>query len=248
MIRKFNEMRSEAQFEPLTSFRLKDELNPKIWDNFKIDPETRESLLQIGNDYFESLELEGVELKDIMLTGSLANFNWSKYSDFDLHLVFDFSDVNDDKVLVKKYLDSAGKMWNKQHDIKIKGYDVEIYSQDTDEEHTSSGEYSLLDDRWIKKPSKQDFKPDESLIKKKAGSIMDSVKDMERDFEEGIEYDELNERLKKVWKKIKDGRKAGLEREGEFSIENLVFKLLRRNGYIERILNLKAKAYDKQFK
>lgn len=248
MIRKFNEMKSEAQFEPLTSFRLKDELNPKIWDNFKIDPETRESLLQIGNDYFDSLELEGVELKDIMLTGSLANFNWSKYSDFDLHLVFDFSDVNDDKVLVKKYLDSAGKMWNKQHDIKIKGYDVEIYSQDTDEEHTSSGEYSLLDDRWIKKPSKQDFKPDESLIKKKAGSIMDSVKDMEKDFEEGIEYDELNERLKKVWKKIKDGRKAGLEREGEFSIENLVFKLLRRNGYIERILNLKAKAYDKQFK
>lgn len=248
MIRKFNEMKSEAQFEPLTSFRLKDELNPKVWDDFNIDPEIRESLLQIGSDYFESLELEGVELKDIMLTGSLANFNWSKYSDFDLHLVFDFSDVNEDSELVKKYLDSAGKMWNQQHDIKIKGYDVEIYSQDTDEEHTSSGEYSLLDDRWIKKPSKQDFKPDESLIKKKAGSIMDSVKDMEKDFEEGIEYDELNERLKKVWKKIKDGRKAGLEREGEFSIENLVFKLLRRNGYIERILNLKAKAYDKQFK
>lgn len=248
MIRKFNETKSEAQFEPLTSFRLKDQLNPKIWENFKLDPDVREDLIKIAEDYFESLELEGAELKDIMFTGSLANFNWSKYSDFDLHLIFDFSQINEDRELVKKYLDSNRAMWNLQHDIKIKGYDVEIYSQDVDEEHTSSGEYSLMKGEWIKKPTKQDFEPDEKLIRKKSESIMDSVKDMERDFKEGIEYDELNERLKKVWKKIKDGRKAGLEREGEFSIENLVFKLLRRNGYIERILKLKGDAYDKQFK
>ena len=54
--------------------------------------------------------------------------------------------------------------------------------------------------------------------------------------------------LKKVWKKIKEGRKAGLEKEGEFSIENLVFKLLRRNGYIQKIMDIRRKAYDKQFK
>ena len=247
MIKKFFEI-SQAQFEPLSSFRLKDKLNPKIWDGFEIDSEIRESLIKIAEDYFGSLELEGVELKDIMLTGSLANFNWSDYSDFDLHLIFDFSEVNEDRELVKKYLDSAGKIWNMQHDIKIKGYDLEIYSQDVDEDHTSSGEYSLMDGEWITKPDRQDFKPDESLIKKKARMLMETVEEMENDFEKGIEYDELNERLKKIWKKIKDGRKAGLEREGEFSIENLVFKLLRRNGYIERILNLKSKAYDKQFK
>ena len=71
---------------------------------------------------------------------------------------------------------------------------------------------------------------------------------MEEEYKSGVEYDELMKKLKKVWKKIKDGRQAGLEREGEYSIENLVFKLLRRNGYIQRIMDVRKKAYDKQFK
>ncbi len=91
MIKKFLEYFVQAQFEPIKSFHLKDELNPKIWNDFVIDESVSEDLLKIANDYFESLELVNVELSDIMLTGSLANYNWSKYSDFDLHLIFDFS-------------------------------------------------------------------------------------------------------------------------------------------------------------
>ena len=248
MIKKFFEYLVQADFEPIQSFYLQDELNPKVWTDYVIDEETREKLLKIANDYFESLELGDVNLKDIMLTGSNCNFNWSEYSDFDLHLVMDFSDINDDVELVKKYLDSSGKVWNSQHEISINGYDVEIYSQDINEEHTSSGEYSLMNDKWIKKPSKQDFTPDEDLIRKKSKLLMESIDDMESDLEEDIEYDDLMINLKKVWKKIKEGRKAGLEKEGEFSIENLVFKLLRRNGYIQKIMDIRRKAYDKQFK
>ena len=248
MIFKHFEEFTQAQFEPIESFKLQDELNPEVWSDSVLDSDIKEELLQLAKDYFDDLDLGNVEMEDIIFTGSLANYNWSKYSDFDLHLVFYFSDVNEDVDLVRKYLDAVEKSWKLQHDIKIKGYDVEIYCQDSNQEHHSTGIYSLINDEWIKKPSKENFEPDEELIRKKAEIYMSSINDLEKKFDENKPYDTLEPKLKKVWKKIKDGRQAGLEREGEFSVENLVFKLLRRNGYIERFMNLKRKSYDKQYK
>jgi predicted nucleotidyltransferase len=248
MIFKHFEEFTQAQFEPIKSFKLQDDLNPEVWSDSTLDSDIKEELIQLANDYFDDLNLGSVELKDIIFTGSLANFNWSKYSDFDLHLVFDFSDVNEDVDLVRKYLDAVEKAWKLQHDIKIKGYDVEIYCQDSNQEHVSTGVYSLMNDEWIKKPSKENFEPDEELIRKKAEIYMKGINELEDHFRDGKTYDELSEKIKKIWKKIKDGRQAGLEKEGEFSVENLVFKLLRRNGYIERFMNLKRKSYDKQYK
>ena len=248
MFIKIFEEFTQAQFEPIKSFRLQDDLNSEFWDDFNLDSEIKSELLNLANDYFENLDLGNVELKDVIFTGSLANYNWSKYSDIDLHLVFDFSDVNEDVDLVRKYLDAIEKSWKLQHDIQIKGYDVEIYCQDSNQEHHSTGIYSLINDEWIKKPTKEDFEPDEDSIKKKASIYMGSINDLEKDIESGKSYNILKSKIKKIWKKIKDARQAGLEREGEFSVENLVFKLMRRNGYIEKFMNLKAKSYDKQYK
>jgi hypothetical protein len=76
---------------------------------------------------------------------------------------------------------------------------------------------------------------------------MDTIKDLEEDLDNNINSEIILDKLKKVWKRIKDARQSGLEKEGEYSIENLIFKLLRRNGYIQRLLDVKKKAYDKQF-
>ena len=128
MIFKHFEDFTQAQFEPIESFRLQDNLNSKIWTQDKeLREEIKDELIKLGKDYFENLDLGSVELQDLIFTGSLANYNWSKYSDVDLHLLFDFSDVNEDEDLVRKYLDAVEKSWKLQHDIKIKGYDVEIY-------------------------------------------------------------------------------------------------------------------------
>jgi len=247
MLRKFLEFKKSG-FEPVKSFYLQDELNPKIWTNFEIDEDIRDELLQISNDYIDSLEIESLEIEDIILSGSLANYNWSSYSDFDLHILSDFSKVTEDKVIVKKLYDSSGRLWNQQHNILISGYEVEIYMQDIEEEHISSGQYSLLNNKWIIKPSKENFEPDEDLIKMKGGRIMDTIDEIEADSKEQYSYEDLSERISKIWKKIKDNRKKGLDDEGEFSIENLVFKLLRRNGYIKKIIELKSYVYDNQFK
>lgn len=237
----------QSDLEPVKSFHIKDELNPKIWDNEEINQEVREQLLQISQDFYDGVDIEA-DVKDIILTGSLANYNWSeKYSDYDLHILIDFKDVNDDVDLVKKYVDSAKNVWNGLHDIRIKGYEVEVYIQDISEPHKSTGVYSLLNDEWNTKPSKVDFEPDEEAIKEKAKSVMMMVDDLEEQVDED-KHEEFNEKIKKVWDKIKNYRKSGLESEGgEFSTGNLVFKLLRRNGYIGKILKLRRQSYDNQF-
>lgn len=239
---------NQQDLEASKSFRVKDELNPKIWDDFKIDDEVREELLKIAQDFYDSTGLEA-DVEDIVLTGSLANYNWSeKYSDYDLHILIDFTNVNDAVDLVKKYVDSAKSVWNKEHDIKIKGYEVEVYIQDISEPHKSTGVFSLLNNKWNIKPEQFDFEPDEDMIAEKGKSVMMVVDELEEQVDED-KYDAFNEKVQKVWDKVKNYRKSGLESEGgELSMGNLVFKFLRRNGYVGKIIELKRKSYDNQFK
>lgn len=239
---------NQSDLDAVKSFRIKDELNPKIWTDFEINSEVREDLLKIAQDFYGSTDLQA-DVDDIILTGSLSNYNWSeKYSDYDLHILIDFSQVNESVELVKKYADSVKKIWNDEHDIKIKGYEVEVYIQDVSEPHTSTGVFSLLNNKWKVKPERVEFEPDEDMIEEKGKSVMMLVDDLEEEVDED-KYESFLEKLQKVWDKVKNYRKSGLESEGgELSLGNLVFKLLRRNGYIEKIMKLKKKSYDKQFK
>ena len=248
---RFLEFR-RGTFTPIKSFKIQKELNLKLWDNFELDEDVRKQLLQIGQDFFEGTEIQA-EVKDIVLCGSLCNYNWSeKYSDFDLHIIIDFNDVDDNYILVEQLCDYAKKVWNAQHDIKIKDYDVEVAIQDENDLKEAlkttrmGGVFSLINDNWIKRPEKVEFEPDEKLIKEKAKSLMMKIDDIEEDKDDS--YDDIKDKIDSAWKKIKDFRKSGLESEGgEFSVGNLVFKLLRRNGYISKIMDLKREKYDKQF-
>ena len=244
----------KSDFDAIKSFHLKDELNPKLWENFKLDNEVREDLLTIAEDFFENAKIDA-EVKDIALCGSLCNYNWSeKYSDYDLHIIINFSDVDENYELVENFCDYAKKIWNEQHDIKIKGYEVEIAIQDEEDlkkgmsQGRMGGVFSLLNNKWIKRPEKIDFEPDEKMIKEKSKSLMIQIDDIEDEVDED-RYESFKSKMDKVWKKIKDYRQSGLESEsGEYSVGNLVFKLLRRNGYIGKVMELKRYAYDKQFK
>lgn len=245
-VKRFFEFKDSDITEPIKSFKLKDELNPKLWTNDELVQEVRSQLLEIANDFYNTLEVDA-PIKDIILTGSLCNFNYSeKYSDFDLHVLIDLKDVNEDVDLVKKYVDQIKVNWNTKHDIKIKGYDVELYTQDVNETHTSTGVFSLLNNKWLVKPEKKNFKIDEELIYNKSKAIMLQIEDLENEVNK-LPYDEFKEQLDKVWDRIKNFRKQGLEESGEMSTGNLVFKLLRRNGSIERVVELKRKSYDQKF-
>lgn len=252
-IRKYFEF-VKSDFDAIKSFYIKSELPSKVWDNFKIKKEIREQLITIGQDFFDKTEIDA-RVKDIVLCGSLCNYNWSeKYSDYDLHIIVNQKDIDDDLELAETVCDLAKKIWNAQHDIKIKGYEVEVAIQDKEDLKTAiktgrmGGAFSLMNNEWIKRPEKADFEPDEKIIRKKAKPVMEQIEELEEQVNED-QYKAFKEKLDKVWKKVKDFRKSGLESEsGEYSTGNLVFKLLRRNGYINKVMELKNKSYDKQFK
>ena len=113
----------------LKSFENKPSLNEKIWVNDKINSRVRLKLLDIADSFFNTLDIDWVEVKDIVFTGSLANYNWSKYSDIDLHILIDFNDVDENKTLVKNYLDSKKNEWNKTHDNIISNTDPGIINK-----------------------------------------------------------------------------------------------------------------------
>ena len=224
-------------------FPMNNQLEPRLWDGDELKPQLKERLMEIAEDFVDNLPFP-VEIKDIRFTGSLANYNWSKYSDIDLHIVIEFIDIDDNKELVKEMFDSKRLRWNELHNIKIKGYDVELYVEDIDEEHSSSGIYSIMNDEWIQHPQKIERSIDLETAKKKASDIEQQIASVERLFNTG-EFEKVMRHVDRIKNKIRSMRQAGLETEDmEFSPENIAFKLLRRNDLLDTLTKLKYKAYD----
>lgn len=226
----------------------KKQLCPDIWEDGKIIERIKEKLIKIGKDFFEELDIES-ELVDIYLTGSIANYNYNAMSDIDIHCVTRFKDINEDTELVKKAMDGMRFIWNLRHNISIKGHDVELYIQDVEEKHTASGLYSLLYDKWIVKPIYDPPKIDQETVdlkyKAKAYDI-DKLGEISKDKSlEPYECEEYYEKSKEIKAKIMKSRKEGLNEKGEFSVENLVFKKLRKNGKIKKIIDIISRFYDK---
>jgi len=213
----------------IKQFQVKDSLNQEIWDEMKLRPEIRDRLLASAIDFIEFMGIK-INPLDITITGSMANYNWSKNSDIDLHIIIDFMRIDSNVDLVKELFIAKKQVWNNKREVKIKGFDVEIYGQDIEEPHTSSGVYSVLTNRWITKPSKRNPKIDANGIKNKA-------MEMARLIDHAIKTDCSMKYLVKIKDKLKKMRQSGLDREGEFSVENLAFKALRRNGQIEKLIN-----------
>jgi len=228
----------------LDSFKIKDRLNQDIWDNKTIKPEIREKLINISKNFITDLKLpKNVTINDIIFVGSLANYNWSKYSDFDIHIILDFSKFKENEEFVKQFFDTQKNNWNNKHNIKIKNYPVELYVQDEKDKINSSAIYSLLDDKWLSKPEKTNFKLDKSSLKKKVEKFFNKAKIIEKLYKEK-KYKEVISKIETTKEDIKTMRKSGLESGGEFSTENIIFKILRRTNFMELINNYKNKAYD----
>lgn len=222
---------------------IKEDLNRDIWDeNDKLKPEIAKKLLKIAKDFYEGLDLQAPIL-DITITGSIANYNWTEKSDIDLHILIDYLAVNEDAELVKKFLAQAKTNWNKNHEIMIKDHEVEIYVQDDREPHHSTGVYSILDDDWIIKPERSEFQVSEDDVKKKNQYFIDAIESINKIKEDG-KHEEAYGDSDRLTNKLRNYRQSGLEKGGEYSVENLVFKGLRNSDYIEKLYDMKKDSYD----
>jgi predicted nucleotidyltransferase len=231
----------------LNSFSVQETLNPKIWQNpddpqkSKMIPKVKNALTRIAEEFIEYLG-EEVFVEDIVLTGSLSNFNWSEFSDFDLHIIVDFQQFEDESPLYKELYNLKKQVFNDKHDIKIFGYDVELYAQDNEEPHFATGVYSVMDDEWVTRPKKLENEIDKSVLEKKIKNWTEKIDKVI----ETNEYEDDKKIIDSIKEKLKDYRKSGLEKEGELSYENLVFKFLRRSGHIEKLFDISNKALDKE--
>lgn len=244
MMKKYKEWLKE-EVDVLTYHK---QLDPTIWENEKLDPKIRKKLLKIAEDFFNSIELE-TEIINIYFMGSMAGFNYTELSDLDTHIVIDFENIGP-KDLVKKAVDGNRFEWNVRHHISMRGHDVELYVQDKDEEVVSSGVYSLMDDKWIQKPKYNPPKLTDKDIDPKYKAYVFEIDELEKTAKSDIDIEEIEKyyvRSKEIKKKLSEARKLGIKENGEFSIENLVFKKLRNEGYVGKLIDIKNQLYDKMF-
>jgi len=215
--------------------KFNDQLNPRLWGaDEQLRPEVREQLLRIADDFREFLGID-IEVDDITISGSNAAYTYTPHSDIDLHLVVDLPQADENEVY-RELFDAKKYAYNDQHDITIGGYDVELYVQDARKQHHSQGIYSVMNDAWVSVPKRR--KPDVDDI-----SVRSKFEDLGHRIESAIATGDY-EQIAAMANRVKEYRQAGLDQHGEFGPENLAFKILRKQGLIEKLYSARAAAKD----
>lgn len=208
-------------------------LNPKIWDQGDLKPEIADKLKEIAEAFLDFVGVD-LEVKDLTVTGSNANYTWTAYSDLDLHVIVPGIPTDQERELYT----AKKNLWSEQHDIKIKGMPVEVYIQGEDEQHHSTGVYSIMKQDWLTVPKKTKPKVDDRAVSAKYQEIAWGI---------GQALDSMDlEKLQRVKDKVTQMRKSGLSRAGEWSVENLVFKQLRNVGLIDKMSDRIRRLQDQQ--
>lgn len=219
-----------------------DELNPALWEDEHLKPKVRFALQKIAQEFQQHLKIDPADIVNVILTGSNANFNWTKLSDIDLHVVVDFDRLSGrcKGIDADEYLQAKKTIWNDHHHILIYGYHVEVYAQHSDQHISSSaGIYNIQNDEWIRKPTHERVNFNDESIALKAEDIMNDIDDAINN-----KVDDMDA-LRKIKERILTMRRAGLLAGGEYSIENLAFKALRNNGYLEKFSQYISSLVDK---
>jgi len=230
-----------------SSLEAKEDLSPDIWEGGQLKEEVTEKLKMIADDFIKSLNMD-IEIKDVLLVGSMAGYNHSKYSDVDLHIVLDFSDISLDRELLRKYFILAKSKWNKNQMIILYGHDVEVYVEDVGDlfgrrsPRVPSAVYSIMRGEWLSEPSREGSNIDYEGVVKKVEEKMGGIDELQTLYENG-EYEEAYDLGTRLRAKMRNFRQSGLDREGEYSNENLAFKVLRRSGDLERMNEYTKKSY-----
>ena len=217
-----------------------DELNPKIWDGDRLQNEVRTKLTIIAHTWAAFANIPPEAIVDIILVGGNANYNYTPYSDIDLHLVVDLKKLPDCPELLDDYLKDKKQLWGMIHDIKIRDHDVELYAQDKNTEYTKGqGVYSIKRGVWIVRPEKQQVDLDDPILTAKVDQYIQKIDTLISSNADDSAFDEMKSKFREM-------RAAALKQGGEFSLENLVFKELRNQGHLDRMTQYILSRQDKQ--
>lgn len=224
--------------------KKKESLDPDLWDNEeKLKDNVKLKLLEVAKDFWDSIKKDGVKLIDVTILGSSCNYYWSKNSDLDLHLVYvaESDKVNDE--LLNEFFILRSTSWNDKHNIEIYDHPLEIFVKKNDPGYSDSI-YSIIKDKWLKKPNKKlDLKFNKDLTIEKAKILGEKIKFICDELKNSPNEENISN-AESIREKIRKMRDHGLQFGGEFSTENLTFKILRRLNLIEKLKNSINYAYD----
>lgn len=215
-------------------YTIHEELNKNIFENNFMKKEVREKLLKIAEFAIEKVKINKKHVKDIILTGSLASYNYDESSDIDLHIIYDTSFIKnkEKKRLAKRYFDEKRKILNLKYNFSIKKHKIEIYFQESTEPHESLGIYSILKNKWIKYPKKIKLNLNKSEIIEKIKKTIINIKEILK--KDPSDYNSLEG----IFNKIVNMRRESLKKKNNiFGTENLIFKFLRKTGILDSLSN-----------
>ena len=229
------------------SLYYRDELNPKIFANNIMIPQVSNKLIQSSKDFLEEMTRDMTDqnidlvVKDIMLVGSNASYNYSDFSDLDIHILYDTENLGDNlsKFFAKEYFEAFRRLFNQSHDIKIYDLPVEFYAEDINSNGVYNGRYSILNDAWIQFPDKNRVEINSTEVEAKYSlykSDIDSCISATGGYETAID----------LYKKLFKMRRTALQSGGEFCTENLAFKRLRNDGSITKLRDYIRNEHDKE--
>jgi hypothetical protein len=219
----------------ITEYETQNELNPKLWIGHELRPKLRVGFMKIAKSFYDFLEVDA-EILDIILIGSNANYNWTQWSDIDLHVVINYMKVGDNMHIVSNYMHAKKSIWNVNYPLQYQGMNIELYAQDSNQElHSSVGIFSVMNNKWLNKPNAEQVSIDDDAIQTKAEPYeyeIDSLTDTDP---------QADKKIASIKQRLRHLRQTGLDAEGEYSIENMAYKHLRNQGYLERLKRLEHK-------
>ena len=212
-----------------STLQYHDQLNPKLWTDEKLNPDVWLALNKIAKEWAKFANIPAKAIEDVILVGGNANYNYTKYSDIDLHLMIDKSKVKCDG-LVDDYLLSKKQLWALTHDITVKGQPVELYGQSsTDSFKEGQGVYSLQSRRWLQQPQRVKFDKNSQAVKDKVYDLSKAINDLI-----DSKSDDIGQ-FRRLKGKLKGMRSTAIEKGGEYAPENLAFKELRNRGILDKM-------------
>lgn len=234
----------------VSQMKPKNVLNSKLWNHGKLNSRVRLRIMDIVDDFIDFLNVKWVKPIDIIFTGSLANFNWNKYSDIDIHIIIKFADVYKDEDFVNDYFEMKKRIWSNDHEnLKIYGFPVELYVENYDGETYSSGVYSIEKNEWVKFPVEFDYNEiNENFIKRKASSLINKIDCLNEKMEnedDSVKLSKISKSATNLFKKIKFERYNCLKEHGEIGNWNIIYKIIRSKGKLQLLWKIPIKIYDK---
>lgn len=232
-----------------TTLMYHDRLNPLLWKNSKLKRVVHQALLRIAHDWATFSRIPFDNIKDIIITGGNCNYNYTAFSDIDLHLVVDMKGIIKDPDILDDWLYDKKVLWAKYHpNIRIKGYPVELYAQDHRQgDVKGQGVYSLVQDEWLSQPKKQSVEQiynDKNLVRKIKYYIK-QIDSFTNDF--AYPTKQTIQQVRKMKARFHRMRSSGIQKAGEFAHENLVYKALRNMGKIDQLNDFLRHAEDREY-